>query len=161
MGMTLSTVLACFLAGASLGAAGTGARIKPPFHYVYYLFIEPPFEGCRDCYVPMMITRSPIAADTLARGEIENVLIFTYERDSIWEIRSDSIQLNRDTVSLAERKVRWKDGRYRYQEVSCQEALRLLKNPLGTIPISRPQLSPHPTRAGLVKELIHDLSITE
>jgi hypothetical protein len=66
--------------------------------------------------------------------------------------------LNRDTVSLAGRKLSWNGSRYRYQEVSKQEALRLLKNPMGSIPISRPQLPLHPAGSELVKKLIDDLS---
>jgi len=109
-------LLAWVLAGVNLRAAAPDVEIKPPpFRHVYFLFLQPPFEGCRDCYVPMLITRVPIDQAALVSGDIENVAIITYERDSIWEIRSDSVPLNRESVNLQERKIRWKDSRYRYQ----------------------------------------------
>lgn len=150
------SVVACLLLSLCGGVAGVDT--KPPYQHVYYLFVQPPFEGCGDCYVPMIVTRVPIGAKALASGGIENVLIITYERDSIWEIRSDSVLLNRDTVSLSERKLRWNGSRYRYQEVSKQEALRLLRNPMGTMPISRPLLSTNISRGPLIEKLINDLS---
>lgn len=65
-------------------------------------------------------------------------MIVTFERDSIWEIRDRPA-----TISEIEPKARTLrlDGRpYRDQEVSAQEAIRLLKNPFGSIPISRPMM---------------------
>jgi hypothetical protein len=106
----------------------------------------------------MLITRLPIDEASMTGGGIENVTIITYERDSIWELRSDSVPLNRESLNLQERKIRWKNSRYRYQEVSKQEALRLLKNPLGSIPISRTQPPIRTSRGEIVEALIKDLS---
>lgn len=141
------------LLACSVTSVGAGA--KPPFHHVYYLFQQHPSNGCGDCYIPMVITRVPIDAKALAGGTIENILIITYERDSIFNISSDPVPLNSASVSLPERQLRWNNSRYRYQEVGKQEALRLLRNPLGSIPISRPG----PTSPSeLIRTLIDDLS---
>jgi hypothetical protein len=148
------------LAGTILFAAAClAADSKPPFHYVYYLFLQPPFQGCLDCYIPMVITREPIRASALSkRSDIENVVIITYERDSIWEVRSDSIPLNAASVFPQERQLRWKDSRYRYQEVDKHEAIRLLPNPLGSIPISRVH-PPVQEQERRLRALISDLSM--
>jgi hypothetical protein len=61
----------------------------------------------------MVITGVPTDEASLTDGGIENVAIIT--NDSIWEIQSDSVPLNRESVNLQERKIRWKDSRYRYQ----------------------------------------------
>lgn len=110
-----------------------------PFRYVYYLF-QGSAGGCEACYIPLMITRVPLDRTALETGPIENAVIITYERDSIWEIMARSPALDTAAVSLAERKLRWNGKSFRYQEADREEALRLLRKPLGTIPISRPKL---------------------
>ena len=52
--------------------------------YAYYLFRRGKSEGCAECYVPLLLTASPIGTSA-ATPEAE--VIVTYERDSIWEIR--------------------------------------------------------------------------
>ena len=112
----------------------------PGLKHAYYLFRSGKSEGCGECYVPLLLTASPIAAST-ATPETE--VIVTFERDSIWEIRDGPVTLTE--VEPRARTLRL-DGRpYRYQEVAPAEAIRLLNNPLGSIPISRPGLLNPPT----------------
>jgi hypothetical protein len=104
----------------------------PGLKHAYYLFRGGKSEGCAECYVPLLLSASPIGTST-ATPEAE--VIVTYERDSIWEIRDGPATLTE--LEPRARTLRL-DGRpYRYQEVSPEEAIRLLKNPLGSIPISR------------------------
>jgi hypothetical protein len=129
---------------------------KPPFSHVYYLFVSHP-TGCEDCYIPLLITRAPIDKASLAKGAIDNVVVITYERDSIWQWK-DPIQLDSKVVSLPERTLRWNNERYRYQEVDRSEALRLLLHPMGTIPISRLYIpNAGPSTAPLIPGIISDL----
>jgi hypothetical protein len=109
---------------------------RKPFRHVYYLFQESP-GGCEACYIPLMVTRAPIDRAALETGPIENVVIVTFERDSIWQIATNSPPLDPAFVLFPERKLRWNGKSFRYQEVDREEALRLLRQPLGTIPISR------------------------
>jgi len=105
----------------------------PGLRHAYFLFGMGRSEGCAECYIPLLLTTDPIGPlATVPDAEV----IVTFERDSIWEIRTD--QTNITEVEPHARTLRL-DGRpYRYQEVPLQEPIRLLTNPLGTIPISRP-----------------------
>jgi hypothetical protein len=130
---------------------------KPPFSHVYYLFISHD-TGCEECYIPMLITRAPFDKPSLDRGPIENVVVITFERDSIWQWK-DPIPLDSHAVLLPERTLRWNKKLYRYQEVDRSEAIRLLLNPLGTIPISR-RGDPHdpgPSMEQLIPGIVSDL----
>jgi hypothetical protein len=89
--------------------------------HAYYLFFAGAPQSCEDCYVPLFITERPLE-DVSSSGRDGAVLITTYERDSIW---------------TGERVVRLRGRRYRYQEVTAAEVLRLLEKPAGTIPIHR------------------------
>lgn len=109
--------------------------------HAYFLFRSGKSEGCAECYVPLLLSGSPLESPSPATPEFE--LIVTYERDSIWEIRDRPAVITE--VEPKARTLRL-DGRpYRYQEVSPDEAIRLLRNPLGSIPISRPGLVDAPT----------------
>jgi hypothetical protein len=113
---------------------------NPGLKHAYFLFRSGKSEGCAECYIPLLLTAMPIGEST-ATPEAE--VIVTYERDSIWEIRDGP-----GTITEVEPRARTLrlDGRpYRYQEISPEEAIRLLKNPLGSIPISRPALLDAPT----------------
>jgi hypothetical protein len=145
-----------FAAGVLHSFAVAQPANRKPFRHVYYLFQESP-SGCEACYIPLMVTRAPIDRTSLETGQIENVVIVTYERDSIWRIVTDSPPLNFAAVSLPERKLRWNGKSFRYQEVDREEALRLLRQPLGTIPISRPAL-PGGNSEALAKALLEDLA---
>jgi hypothetical protein len=67
----------------------------------------------------------------------------TFERDSIWEIRDREATIS--DIEPKARTLRLDGSPYRYQEVSLQEATRLLRNPLGSIPVSRPMSADVPT----------------
>ena len=113
-------------------------RVEPGLRHAYYLFRSGPAEGCAECYVPLLLAAQPITTST---DGVETIV--TFERDSIWVIRDRPAEITE--VAPLPRTLRL-DGRpYRYQEVPLDEAIRLLRNPLGGIPISRPMLADSPT----------------
>ena len=116
-------------------ATGTAQTSPIPYKHAYYLFLDGGGTGCQACYVPLLITQNSL--DQIAAGGRfeEGILIITYERDSIWQGKG-RVSLNAHILSR-ERIVRLDDNRYRYQEISTEEVLKLLENPMGTIPISR------------------------
>jgi hypothetical protein len=65
---------------------------------------------------------------------------------SIWKVER-SVPLAAADVSATERIVRLRGRRYRWQEITPAEVLRLLEKPGGTIPIHR--LAPVPDRKSL------------
>jgi len=112
----------------------------PGLKHAYFLFRQGKSEGCAECYIPLLLTAMPIGASIMAP---EAEVIVTFERDSIWAIRDEPAAITE--IEPRARTLRL-DGRpYRYQEVSLEEATRLLTNPLGSIPISRPLLPDAPT----------------
>lgn len=123
-----------YLAGTAQSEAA-----KPAYRHAYYLFIAGTPQSCEDCYVPLLVTTDSL--DRLAEGPVEQecLLIITYERDSIWHDDGVVSVAPRD-VERGPRKIRLRDREYRYQEISSPEVLKLLENPMGTIPISRPIL---------------------
>ena len=120
------------------------ARIEhlddPGLRHAYFLFRSGRSEGCAECHVPLLLTGEPLTAQG-AGSDIE--IIVTYECDSIWEIRDQPGRITE--VLTAPRTLRLEGRPYRYQEVPLSEAIRLLRNPLGSIPISRPMLPDAPT----------------
>jgi len=111
---------------------------EPGLRHAYYLFRSGPAEGCAECYVPLLLAAEPITTST---DGVE--VIVTFERDSIWAVRDRPAEITE--VAPLPRTLRL-DGRpYRYQDVPLDEAIRLLRNPLGGIPISRPVLADHLT----------------
>jgi hypothetical protein len=103
--------------------------------HAYYLFLAGAPQSCDDCYVPLLITQRSLE-DVSSSGRDGAVLITTYERDSIWTVER-GVSLAAADVSTGERVVRLRGRRYRYQEVTPAEVLRLLEKPAGTIPIHR------------------------
>jgi hypothetical protein len=134
-------------------AIGPPQTSPVPYRHAYYLFLEGGGSGCEECYVPLLITRSSL--DQIAAGGKfeEGLLIITYERDSIWQSKG-SVSLFARHILSGERIVRLNVKRYRYQEISTEEVLRLLENPMGTIPISRPKLPGMPPDGPSLAELI-------
>ena len=124
------------------GAAG-GADASP---HAYYLFLVGAPQGCEDCYIPLLVTRQALEDVASSGGDSASVLITTYERDSIWKVER-GVPLAGADVSAPERIVRLRGRRYRWQEVTPAEVLRLLEKPEGTIPIHR--LVPVPDRKSL------------
>ena len=122
-------------------AGGTGAA-----PHAYYLFLMGTPQGCEDCYVPLLVIRQRLEDVAASGHDVTIVLITTYERDSIWKVER-SVPLAAADVSAAERILRLRGRRYRYQEIAATEVLRLLEKPAGTVPIHRG--IPMPDRASL------------
>ena len=104
--------------------------------HAYYLFLADTPKGCEDCYVPLLVMQPSLEEVASSASDTTIVLITTYERDSIWKVERGVLLAAAD-VSARERRVRFRDRRYRYQEVAPAEVLRLLEKPEGTIPIHR------------------------
>jgi hypothetical protein len=121
----------------------------------YYLFEVPAtVNGCSDCYVPLVVTRGPIEA----RRDQEVAVITTYERDSIWQVQRQVLKYPDLAIELAARRIKLGGKLYRYQLVGNTEPVRLLENPLGTIPVHRIS---HPRKDddGIWEVLLRDLSM--
>ncbi len=107
------------------------ATLRPYLH-----FPRGAAQGCEECYVPLLLMRYSLEAVAASGRDATIVLITTYERDSIWKIAWRASLVASD-VSAADRTVRLRGRRYRYQEVSPTHALRLLEKAKGTMPIHR------------------------
>jgi len=133
----------CLLASSLPGATELFSHFEAgprlPYRHAYYLFLAGTPNGCEDCYVPLLITKDPLDEIAQASGKADCVLIITYERDSIWH-NEGMIAVAPGEVEASPRIIHMRGRRYRYQEISSTEALKLLEKPLGTIPISRPML---------------------
>jgi hypothetical protein len=135
-------------------AKGTAQTSPPPYKHAYYLFLEGGGSGCEECYVPLLITRNSLD-QIAAEAKVESgLLIITYERDSIWQGKG-SVTVNPQYLDSAARTIRLTGKKYRYQEISREEVLKLLEHPMGTIPISRPRGTgiPPDSLADLIKVL--------
>lgn len=134
------------LAVLGMGAeSATDGRAAPPPH-AYYLFLAGTVPGCEDCYVPLLVSQQSLEEIAASGKERAVVLITTYERDSIWKVER-GVSLAGADVAAAERTVRLRNRRYRFQEIGSAEVLRLLEKPEGRIPISRTM--PVPSRESL------------
>ena len=123
----------------------------------YYLFEVPAtVTGCSDCYVPLVVTQGPIEA----RRDQEVVVVTTYERDSIWQVQRQVLKYADQVIELPAKRIKLGGKIYRYQLVGNTEPVRLLKNPLGTIPVHRIS---HPRKDddGLWEVLLRELSMTD
>lgn len=107
-----------------------------PYKYAYYLFLDGDRTGCEACYVPLLITQNTLEQVAVG-GPLEGILIITYERDSIWQSKG-TVSLPAKDIEVGTRTLRLNGKRYRYQEIGAKEVLKLLENPMGSIPISRP-----------------------
>jgi hypothetical protein len=137
-------------------AIGTAQTSPIPYKHAYYLFLDGGGTGCEECYVPLLITRN--ALDQIAAGGRfeEGILIITYERDSIWQGKG-KVPLYAAHILRGERIVRLNVKRYRYQQISTEEAVKLLENPMGTIPLSRPGGTGMPSDGPSLSDLIKAL----
>lgn len=140
--------------GASV-TLSSPAGDRPSYRHAYYLFLAEPPHGCEDCYVPLLITTEPLEQTARDKGPEACVLIITYERDSIWH-DDGIVPVAGSDIEAESRIIHLRGRRYRYQEISFAEVLKLLEHPMGTIPISRPYLpkaaSPGPTPEELIAE---------
>jgi len=131
-----------------------GESNRPVYRHAYYLFLAGTPRGCEECYVPMLVSIEPL--EQVEKASAENtrcVLITTYERDSIWH--QDGIVLVAHTdIETATRMVQVRGRKYRYQEISASEVLKLFMKPMGTIPISRPMLPRADVPGPTLEELI-------
>lgn len=130
--------IAPLLLGAIALATAASSEDGRPFRYAYYLF-ELPSErrGCSDCYIPLALAREQIEQSPKQKV----ALIVTYERDSVWSANADLVEIDAEAVEPSGRAARYVklQGRtYRYQAVAAEEAIRLLENPYGRLPIHRP-----------------------
>jgi len=145
MRLKLGVLLALVALALAVGGAGEGAAPR----HAYYLFLAGAPRGCEDCYVPVLILTSSLEEVAVSGRDATAVVITTYERDSIWKVERN-VSLAAADVARAERIVRLRGQRYRYQEIAPGEVLRLLEKPEGSIPIHR--LLPAPST-----ESLHDL----
>ena len=137
----------------SIGGPLSSSPERPAYRHAYYLFLADPPAGCEDCYVPLLITIAPLQQAAKATGKEPCVLIITYERDSVWH-NDGIVPLAPGDIEAAPRIVHLRGRKYRYQEISSSEVVKLLENPMGSIPISRPNLAnripPTPTLEDLI-----------
>ena len=122
------------LAAVLLWATTVSAQ-PAQYRHAYYLFLGDRATGCEPCYIPLLLTSAPL--DALGVPALDVVVITTYERDSIWSSEKGVRLAAADVVPVG-RTLRLRDKRYRYQEISPREVVRLLENPRGAIPIGRP-----------------------
>ena len=121
----------------------------PGLRHAYFLFRSGKSEGCEECYIPLLLTAEPIGASAMAEGA---AVIVTFERDSIWEIPDKGGVITE--VEPRARTLRLDGKPYRYQEIALEAPIRLLTNPLSSLPISRPWLPNAPTETRLRALLI-------
>jgi len=136
--LSVLVMLLAFSSGPS-GVAQTPASAPSGYRHAYYLFLSDAPVMCEACYVPLLVTVDPLEEIAKKPEGAACVLITTYERDSIWQING-MVQVKRADIQTAPRSIRVRSRNYRYQEIAAAEVLRLLENPMGTIPISRPLL---------------------
>jgi hypothetical protein len=134
---------------------GQAEKYGSSYCHGYYLFLAGTSNGCEDCYIPLLLTRKSIEDLKKNPTADDCVLITTFERDSIWHY-DGLVRVGQSEINEAERKVRISNKTYRYQEIGASEVLRLLENPLGKIPISRPYLPAKLPVGPELKQLISD-----
>jgi hypothetical protein len=138
-------------------SASAGCAEETPHKHAYYLFeTASEHQGCSGCYIPLLVTRTPLT-NAVAN---EAVVIVTYERDSIWELKSKPAIIGKEDVQPDVRSIRFEGKEYRYQEVDRSEAVQLLKDPMGHIPISRLKEPIGEPEKALSQELLRDLTST-
>jgi len=160
LGIIISIITAAFCLATTVGSPGQAEKHDSSYRHGYYLFLAGPPKGCEDCYVPLLLTRKSIEDLKENPTSEDCVLITTFERDSIWHY-DGLLRIGSSEINTAERKVRISDKTYRYQEIGASEVLRLLQNPLGKIPISRPYLPAKLPAGPELKQLVSDFETTK
>jgi hypothetical protein len=136
--LSLVLLLLFSIPGASrTSSSAAGERLA--YKHAYYLSLSGTPVGCEDSYVPLLIATESLEQIAQGKTNAACALITTYERDSIWH-NEGLVSVTPTDVEKPPRVLHLRGRRYRYQEISAAEALKLLENPLGTIPISRPLL---------------------
>jgi hypothetical protein len=131
----------------------TSGRIA--YKHAYYLFLSDAPKGCERCYVPLLISQPSLEEIAQGREAQHCVFIYTYERNSIWEIRG-AAPVDPSVIETQPRIIHVNGRSYRYQEVPPTEVLKLLEKPYGTIPISRPLIINKTVPGASLSELIAD-----
>ena len=159
---TIGLVIAATFCLTAAGGDSPGQAEKDgsSYRHGYYLFLAGTPNGCEDCYVPLVLTRKSIEDLKKNPTADDCVLITTFERDSIWHY-DGLVRVGQNEINEAERKVRISNKTYRYQEIGASEVLRLLENPSGKIPISRPYLPAKFPAGPELKQLIADFKTLE
>ena len=130
----------------------TNSIVQPFYRYGYYLFLADSPHACEDCYVPLLITSVPL--ERLSdQTHPQGVWITTYERDSVWQMEG-AVDLNAKMIEVPSRKIQVSGHVYRYQPAQPTEVLKLLQNPNGTIPVSRPLVPNKVAPGGSLEELL-------
>jgi len=150
-------------AAASMGSlapvknfdTGGVSHERLPYQHGYYLFLASAPLGCEACYVPLLLCQSSLAQIRAGKQGAFCVLVITFERDSIWELRG-AAAVDSDAIHEPQRTIDLNGKLYRYQEISANEVVRLLENPAGTIPISRPMIMNKAVPGASVEELAAD-----
>jgi hypothetical protein len=135
-----------------------GSEPRTPYRHAYYLFLSGQGIGCEPCYIPLLITQSALEEIAGQRHFALGVFMITFERDSLWEARGAAL-LEPAAIEPQVRALRVNGRRYRYQEIVPGEVLRLLQNPAGTVPISRPVNRPKSVPGASVKQLMDDFRV--
>ena len=110
--------------------------------------------------MPLLICQRSIEEIARAMDAALCVFLLTYERDSIWEFKG-AASIEASAIQLPPRLIEVNGRSYRYQEISPNDALKLLENPVGTIPISRPYIENKTVPGASLNELIADFRALE
>jgi hypothetical protein len=125
------------------------------YKHAYYLFLSGVPDACEACYVPLLVSQHSLE-EIAQGGEAQHcVFVYTYERNSIWEIRG-AMPVDAGAIETQPRIIRVNGKSYRYQEISPSDVLELLEKPRGTIPISRPLIIDKMVPGASPSELIAD-----
>jgi hypothetical protein len=152
----ISIITAAFCLATTVGQSPEpGEKHGSSYRHGYYLFLAGTPQGCEDCYVPLLLTKKSVEELKENATPEDCVLITTFERDSIWHY-DGLARIGQSEINTAERKVRISNKTYRYQEIRAGEVIRLLQNPLGKIPISRPYLPAKLPAGPELEQLIAD-----
>jgi hypothetical protein len=125
------------------------------YEHAYYLFLSGVPNACEACYVPLLVSQNSLEEIARGREAQHCVFAYTYERNSIWEIRG-AMPVDAGAIETQPRIIRVNGESYRYQEISPNEVLELLEKPDGTIPISRPLITNKIVPGASLSELIAD-----
>jgi hypothetical protein len=125
------------------------------YKHAYYLFLSGVPSACEACYVPLLVSQHSLEEIAQGREEQHCVFVYTFERNSIWEIRG-AMPVDAGAIETQPRIIHVNGKSYRYQEISPSEVLKLLEKPEGTIPISRPIITNKVVPGASLSELIAD-----
>jgi hypothetical protein len=131
------------------------ASTRAPYKQAYYLFLVSPAHGHKLYDVPLLITQETLEEIASSKRPVLGVLILTYEREPIWEVKR-VMPIDPAEIEVQPRIMHAGSTFYRYQEIARDDVLKLLENPLGTIPISRPFIRHKLVPRASVSELIAD-----